>query len=311
MASLAVVASTLMWPRATASQTFSEMRDVLVVTQEGHLGQGADLSPDGARMVYVGADRALHIMVVTSREDHILLKQVAPGLDVFDDPVFSPDGTRLAFCASGGTQYYPFDIYSIKIDGTGLRRLTVSALSGGNGRPLEYYYKPQYSPDGSQILTWHHNPSESQPDSADLVSSEGTRRLHVSDGRPLSWSADGNAIFIARNNDVVRINLLTGIGSAVFRLHEPIFGRLPAEDVFAVAEDTNNVGLATVQGASATAPAAVRLPIRKRRDGSAAAGDVKDLTLKSMHFDRAAKRLLLHYRDDFWTTHTLEVVDIQ
>src|SRR5918999_2039243 len=88
-----------------------------------------------------------------------VLKETKPGIDVFLKPVFSSDGTRVLFSANGGTYYYPSDVYSIKIDGSSLQRLTRAKgfLPGqepanGNAMYAEYFYSAQPASDGTKIL---------------------------------------------------------------------------------------------------------------------------------------------------------------
>jgi hypothetical protein len=225
---------------------------------------------------------------------------------------------RVVYSASGGTRYYPSEIYSVRTDGADLRQLTVSRLDGG--MPGEYFSNPKYSPDGSQILIWRYLPLKNgaQPESAELISPDGSRCIRVSDGRPLFWSTTGNAIFVARGvrdqdgkgTTVVKVDLVTGSSEPVFRLNEPIFGKLPEEGVFAVADDSK-VGFATVQDTSASAPAPAPFPVRKPSDGSAATGRLNELRLISMHFDRAAERVLLYYKSNSGGDETFEIFKIQ
>ena len=55
-------------------------------------------------------------------------------------PAWSPDGKLVAFAARRGTGH--FEIYTIGVDGTGLRRVTYST---------EDAFEPAWSPDGSTI----------------------------------------------------------------------------------------------------------------------------------------------------------------
>src|ERR1700722_16353481 len=151
-----VIAWTVAWQLSAASQTPQNVQSVLIVKQGGHLGDGVALSADGTTMVYVAEDRGLHLLKIASREDHVLLKE-GGGSDVFSSPSFSPDGMHVAFSASGGTMYWPSEIYSVTTDGTEVRQLTVSSpktVSGGHRSEL--FYAPKYSPDGSQILLWRY-----------------------------------------------------------------------------------------------------------------------------------------------------------
>jgi hypothetical protein len=134
----------------------------------------------------------------------------------------------------------------------------------------------------------------------------------------LFWSATGGAIFVAqaeRDQDgkgttVVKVDIVTGTSEPVFRLNEPIFGKLPEEDVFAVADDSK-VGFATVHAASASAPAPAPFPVRKRSDGATATDPLGELRLISMHFDKAGAHVLLYYRAELGRAETFEVFKLQ
>jgi len=60
-------------------------------------------------------------------------------------PAWSPDGKKIAF-ASDRERSDNWQIYTINIDGTGLKRLTDFDTQGAE------YAKPQWSPDGKKIL---------------------------------------------------------------------------------------------------------------------------------------------------------------
>ena len=60
--------------------------------------------------------------------------------DLFQQPVFSPDGTRLAFVSNADGNE---EIYLVNTDGTGLVRLTRNTADDNS---------PQFSRDGKQII---------------------------------------------------------------------------------------------------------------------------------------------------------------
>lgn len=93
-------------------------------------------SPDGRRIVfsrwnvfYWGPD---HLFVVD--EDGTNLTELeTPGV-VPRDPEYSPDGSRIVFSSvvgAPGTDRFELDIYTIRADGTDLRRLTNDGVSSG------------------------------------------------------------------------------------------------------------------------------------------------------------------------------------
>lgn len=215
-----------------------EISAVIVVTQSRfHLGEGAIVSSDGRYVAYVGDDNGLHILDVDSQQSRTLLTQVAPGIDVFSHPTFDPTGTRVVFSASGGTKYYPSDIYSVNIDGTGLRKLTTSRPSGpDDGGFGEYYYAPAYSPDGTRILIWQYE-SATQRDSLAVMSADGSDFRVVSYGRPLFWNLDGTTAFVANRDGVGMVTIDTGASSPIRGIEGgAALGLLPGGDILVVAD---------------------------------------------------------------------------
>jgi hypothetical protein len=163
---------------------------------------------------------------------------------------------------------YPSDIYSVKLDGTDLKRLTHSAM-GRDTRYANYYYMPRYSPDGSQILVWGEDRQkpgpdtsvdEEKPDSAVIMSPDGSHMRVVTEGKPLGWAASGKAIFVVREEEreegliryVVRCDLTSGKTQVVKGIEGAPLGKLRADDTFAV-DNYGWLGLVTVS-AAATGP---------------------------------------------------------
>jgi len=198
-------------------------------------GAGASLSADLSSMVYVGGDRALHVVEIASHKDRVVLTGVG-FLDTFMDPSFSPDGKRIVFSLSGGTWYYPSDIYSVQSDGTGLKQLTRSKPIEG-GRYAEYFYTPRYSPDGSQILVRQYDlaTKTEQPDLASVMLPDGSGLHVLTKGESLAWADAGKAIFILNEQGVCKYDLASRKTQVVKGLDEvPVLGKLRGTDTFAV-----------------------------------------------------------------------------
>ena len=120
------------------------------------------------------------------------LKQLTSGGSPSEDPVFSPNGKRIAFARLGG------GIYTMNVDGTGVRRLTTNGRDGF----------PSWSPNGKQIA--FKRPSTNGWDVYVMsASGAGQRRLPQapSAGRP-SWT--GNGLVVPSNGDLVKIDPRTG-----------------------------------------------------------------------------------------------------
>ena len=111
-------------------------------------------SPDGSRIVYAAASprsTVSHIYAYSSTDK--TRKQLTGTMGVYDDmPSFSTDGTQIVFARAllhrpysmGGWTWDHWDIYVMRSDGTGARRLTYG----------EYYTvsPPKFAPDGQTIV---------------------------------------------------------------------------------------------------------------------------------------------------------------
>jgi Tol biopolymer transport system component len=91
------------------------------------LGSAA-ISPDGQLVVFGGSSpnstsSGLYIHNLQTGQDQLIVQQIRDD-DEFVNPSFSPDNTHIVFAAAGPTWYYPQNIYSIAVDGSGLTPLT-------------------------------------------------------------------------------------------------------------------------------------------------------------------------------------------
>ena len=132
----------------------------------------ASWSPDGKRLVFThwehaGVDGLDQFAVDTIKPDGAELRQVTPNDAQAGEPVWSPDGTRIAF------QYPPDDegvakvLYTIRPDGTGLTPLTLNLDNNDSDHP-------SWSPDSSQIAFSHVAPGSTDADLY-VVNSDGSR----------------------------------------------------------------------------------------------------------------------------------------
>ena len=120
------------------------------------------------------------------------LKQLTRGPYPSEAPAFAPDGKRIAFARLGA------GIFSMNLDGTGLRRLT------SNGRDV----RPAWSPDGKEIA-FLRPAANGWRVYVMSASGAGERRLRLapSAGRP-SWPDRG--LVIPTEGDLARIDPRSG-----------------------------------------------------------------------------------------------------
>ena len=145
-------------------------------------GDAPSWSPDGDRIVYV--DRDLDLAV--ARADGTNVRELrASGFQ----PAWSPDGSRIAF-----TDSEPNDVFTIRPDGSGLRKLTRS-----KGRDLV----PVWSPDGTQIAYSGQRHCavrflRSCPMQIFVMNADGFNKRRVTTGETdvvaFSWSPDGTTL---------------------------------------------------------------------------------------------------------------------
>lgn len=156
------------------------------------------------------------------------IKLTSLGLDAFN-PVFSPDGSKIAFSAR--SKEASCQVYIVNIDGSGLTRLTdepgpncvvcfspdgtkIAYIGDPTGEDDNYYDIYTMSPDGSnkQRLTY----------------SGGAEPAFSSDGSLISFVSDDNEIFLM-NNDGSNSKQLTPIRwneasrKILLPKHRPIF----------------------------------------------------------------------------------------
>jgi TolB protein len=175
------------------------LRTALASTDDVHYHRIA-FSPDGGMIAFATSeyDRS---GIAIAMADGSNVRRLTDGTND-TSPVWSPDGTRIAFagtafdpgihrCSLGVDHDCPTDIYVMNADGSDLVRLTTDPAPD---------YHPIWSPDGTQIAFVTYQPSTDGVVSVMLA--DGSQVRPISSGVPgwassPSWSPDGSLIVFA------------------------------------------------------------------------------------------------------------------
>jgi Tol biopolymer transport system component len=165
----------------------------------GNVSSHPSPSPDGSRFVFAVAQRDLttgqlmHDLFMVDRSG-MNMRHLTSMAGVETEPVWSPDGTRIAFAGSqtiGGGQ----DSYVMNADGTGVVNVTPDT-------PLSWESSPAWSPDGRYIAFTSLEPiggshvwtrrADGSGDAARVAGATGTNDSHP------TWSPDGATLAFSR-----------------------------------------------------------------------------------------------------------------
>ena len=163
---------------------------------DGWVFQGhAEWAPDGRSLVMFGGSRInpqIHVTDAVGQHPRQVTNRSGTNLD----PVFSPDGTRIAFvgCPEAVCTPADYEVYTVGVDGADVQRVTDDDLRD---------HDPMWSPDGSR-LAWLTSFGGPGVGVWDVRSGDGEgsspRRLFNDDGvtsRP-QFSADGAFVYVHR-----------------------------------------------------------------------------------------------------------------
>lgn len=136
--------------------------------------------------------------IATVNPDGTQLRVLTPPLYNAHNPVWSPDGRRLAFNGNFAVgDVGDWDIYVMNADGSGLTNLTQSDV------PSDEH--PQWSPNGQWIAFSSTNPRRYDPD-IHTIRSNGTRHRNLtrsprSRDVDTTWSPDGRSLVFSSRAD--------------------------------------------------------------------------------------------------------------
>ncbi|MFL6388937.1 MAG: TolB family protein [Terriglobales bacterium] len=288
----------------------SGIRTVVRIDQENsHLGGGVAISPDGRMLAWVASDSRLHLRNIDTAQEKTLLEEASPGLDVFSNPEFSADGKLILFSASGGTRYYPSNIFSIQLDGSGLRQLTQAkplAEENNNSPYAEYFQSAKESPDGMKILVGVYD-STAEKERVGLLDTNNKQVSYLADGQPISWSSDNQEIYYTQDGSLRSVNLQTKESRILTSLN----GRIVGADQGEFAIDQNGTSaLADLQDHSVSVhPWSVSLvAFVSQSQKNTSKATAEQLTLASVKWSKTS-RLVLNYQGD--TMERIEVIENQ
>ena len=178
-------------------------------------------SPDGSKIVFT-ASEAFQPQIFVANRDGTGVRVLTTGPSGADQPVWSPDGSRIAFrrWASGGPPgiFNPADIWVMNADGTGATNVTPTI----DGTTAESPTWSSRQPDGGYRLAYSEQSMAGGYLVGRIVSirSDGfDKRIVTAGGAYLeshpAWSPDGSAIVFVRTGgtaggDLWIVNMLTG-----------------------------------------------------------------------------------------------------
>ena len=165
-----------------------------------------DISPDGSRVAYSTCRHSTysHYEIMLSDIDGSNVVRLTDNNHVDNYPVWSPDGTRIAFISDRNVRVYdryPAErLYTMAADGSDVRLV---ALESGEQTSTVGPYPPKWSPDGERLAfvvyeerVWNERRDAYVGGSAVYtVGADGTRFTRIADtlSEP-AWSPDGRRL---------------------------------------------------------------------------------------------------------------------
>src|SRR3989442_1103530 len=159
-------------------------------------------SPDGTRIAFSGNPEFGGFSLYVMNGDGTRITKLTNLIDV-NYATWSTDGKRIALsdsCVTVEDVLCPTNIYTINLDGTGLRKVT-------NNQQGSEDYEPAWSPDGLKIAFAGIRSNDFE--SIYVMNPDGSNRVRLTnstyDGSP-AWSPDGTKIAFLRGTDIYVMN---------------------------------------------------------------------------------------------------------
>ncbi len=171
--------------------------NVVRVTMDGR-STAPVWSPDGTRIAFSSMRNGQFGIFVMRPGDPASAANIAYPTGYQTDPAWSPDGTKIAFTSDWRAYDFLFDLYSAKVDGSGIEPLLTGPFFWVDG--LRFFFQAAWSPDGSRIavVTCEYAWDNCYPASTiDIADADGSQRrtLVLTGGfSSPAWSPDGTII---------------------------------------------------------------------------------------------------------------------
>jgi len=167
-----------------------EGKAAINIQQHTTASEGADfdpsIDPTGKQLVFGSTRHSRHSHLYVKSAEGSAITQITDGNANDAQPVFAPDGKRIAFASDRAGQW---DIWLIDVSGRNPMQIT-------NGPMAELH--PTWSPDGKRLAYCRINPKESTGELWIVeLENPGTKRL-IGEGLFPSWSPKGDKIAFQR-----------------------------------------------------------------------------------------------------------------
>lgn len=168
------------------------------------------VSPDGRWVVYVYSDGEVDVLGIVDSMGEFWPQKLAAGADFYMQPVWSPDGTRLAW-VEWDHPNMPWDgsrLVLAQLSNEGLPQIVSIQVIAGDDETV--IYQPEFSPDG-QFLSFIRSAGEwdslavydlKRAEIKDLISPQGAHLMipaWVQGMRSYAWSPDSRGITYIQN----------------------------------------------------------------------------------------------------------------